>query len=179
MRGRENTCLSGAQTLPITCCFYTRPGSIAEPISHLEMEPSTKGRGRGGMEHASVLGSTQQTGNRKRLAWSGKGERGHRSTQEGYWPGVGPTGHLWREVRAPMGTGTSSSTTTGKREKGALYPSRQRANDTINTFGLKVPGKGSQCYLPGLGLAASLATTAHSGYCHPCLHHHCPRSSSA
>lgn len=74
-----------------------------------------------------VLLNKQETGR----GWPGvgKGKEGTGAHRRGYWPGVGPTGHLWREVRAPMGTGTSSSTTTGKREKGALYPSRQRAND--------------------------------------------------
>lgn len=45
----------------------------------------------------------------------------------GYWPGVGPAGLLWREVIAPVRMGTSSSTTTWKREKGALSALRQRA----------------------------------------------------
>lgn len=45
MGERENTCLSGAQRLPVTHCFYTTLSSIAEPISHLEMEPSIKREG--------------------------------------------------------------------------------------------------------------------------------------
>ena len=59
-----------AQRLPVTHCFYATPGSIAELISHLEMEPSSKGVGFGGrIDNAAMLGPNQQTGNRKRLAW--------------------------------------------------------------------------------------------------------------
>lgn len=68
-----------------------------------------------------------------------KWERGRRVAGKHrvrYWPGVEPDGHCG-EVIAPVGTGTPSPTITWKREKGALSPLSQRANDTINTFGLR------------------------------------------
>lgn len=88
--------LSEAQRLPITCSFSTMPGSMAEPTSHLEMESSGKGVGRGGrVENAATLRPNQQTGNRKRLAWlnrNGKGER--RVPQHPGWV----TGLRWSQL---------------------------------------------------------------------------------
>lgn len=48
-----------------------------------------------------------------------------------------------------MGVGTPSPTTTWKREKGALSPLRQKANGTMNTFGLRMPGKGTHWHRNG------------------------------
>jgi hypothetical protein len=86
-----------------------------------------------------------------------------------------------------MGVGTSSITVTWEKNKGALAPLRQTTHDTINTLGLRVPGKGTHWHRKGQpaficqmwAWFASLATTVHSGYYHPCLCHYCPTIRSA
>lgn len=61
-------------------------------------------------------------------------------------------GASWTSVKrgySPFGVGTLSPTTTWKREKGAPFPLRQRANETINSFGLRVPFPGTHYYRKG------------------------------
>lgn len=55
-------------------------------------------------------------------------------------------GHLWRTVIALKGV---VITTTRKRKKRVLSPPRQRTDDTINTFGLRVPEKGTHWHRKG------------------------------
>lgn len=159
--------LSEAQRLPITRSFSTMPGSMAEPTSHLEMEPSSKGVGRGGrVENAATLGPNQQTGNRKRLAWlNRKGKGGCHNTQGGLLAYGGASWTLLREVIAPMGVSTPSPTTNQKGEKGALSSGGQRDNDPINTFGLRVPGKGTHWHKQG---QPALICQTGAGHHSPC-----------
>lgn len=73
----------------------------------------------------------------------GKGKGGCHNTQGGLLAYCGASWTLLREVTAPMGVNTPSPTTNRKGEKGALSSGGQRDNDSMNTFGLRVPGKGT------------------------------------
>lgn len=85
-----------AQRLPVTHCFYATPGFIAEPISHLEMEPSGKGVGFGGRtDNAAMLGPNQQTGKREEVGLVElKWERGRRVQENPGWL----SGLEWRQL---------------------------------------------------------------------------------
>ena len=129
-----------------------------------------------------VLINKQETG-RGWPGWTemGKGKGWYHNTQGGLLAYGGASWTLLREVTATMGVRTPSPTTNWKGEKGALSSGGQRDNDPMNTYGLRVPGKGTHWHTQGQpGLICQTAAGHHSPCkyaCKPmqlCLHlyHH-------